>query len=397
MSNFFKHTVKPDDQPIVFINAPTGSAAFQIGGSTIHSAFLLHGNLKPKPIWQKRTQMKLKLEHMMLSITDEISMVRFKQFQSMNQTMCTLKGTTDGNLGDICVLAVGNLYQLPPVGQCPIYMPPQIVHMLNDIAPNGWEKMQLHELTQSMRQKDMKFINCLNKIFITVPHEGSEEDRMLQSCELKHHPNHENYQDAMHVYAQNVHCDAWNENRLKLLPGKEFTNIATNIKKDDCTELANVTVPTNPCETGNLQKVLTVKINARVIITTNIDVADVLTNGAMGTVTNVIIDQTTEKMSIILVAFDSEHVGQETRHTSVYNSIHQNAVPIHCTQATFPIDKKASFQATRTQFPLTLAWDVTIHKCQGLTLYEIVIDMTPAKGKFRPGEAYVAFSRVRTL
>ena len=221
---------------------------------------------------------------------------------------------------------------------------------------------------------------------------------MLQSHELKLHPNHENYpHDAMHVYAQNVHCDAWNENRLKLLPGKEFTNIATDSKKDDCTELANVTMPSNPCETGNLQKVLTIKINARVMITMNIDVADGLTNGAMGTVTNVIIDQTTGKMSVILVAFDSEHVGQETRHTSVYNSIHQNAVPIHHTQATFTIDKKTSFQATRTQFPLTLAWAVTIHKCQGLTLSEIVIDMTPAKGKFRPGEAYVAFSRVRTL
>ena len=51
-------------------------------------------------------------------------MVGFKQFQSMNQTMCALKGTTDGNWGDICVLAVGDLYQLPPVGQCPIYMSP---------------------------------------------------------------------------------------------------------------------------------------------------------------------------------------------------------------------------------------------------------------------------------
>ena len=81
--------------------------------------------------------MQLKLEHMMLSITDEISMVGFKQVQSMNQTMCILKGTTDGNWGDICVLAVGNLYQLPPVGQCPISMSPQIVHTLNDFAFNG--------------------------------------------------------------------------------------------------------------------------------------------------------------------------------------------------------------------------------------------------------------------
>ena len=182
-----------------------------------------------------------------------------------------------------------------------------------------------------------------------------------------------------------------------MLPGREFTNITTDSKKDDCTELANVTIPTNPCETGNLRKVLTVKINARVMITTNIDVTDRLTNGAMGIITNVVIDQTTGKISVILVAFDSEHVGQETRYTSVYNSINQNAVPIHWTQVTFPVDKKASFQATRSQFLLTLAWAVTIHKCQGLTLSEIVIDMTNAKGKFKPGEAYVAFSRVKTL
>ena len=98
---------------------------------------------------------------------------------------------------------------------------------------------------------------------------------MLQSNELKLNPNHENYpHDAMHVYAQNVHCDAWNKHRLKLLPGREFTNITTDSRKDDCTELANVTMPTNPYETGNLRKVLTVKINARVMITTNIDVTD---------------------------------------------------------------------------------------------------------------------------
>ena len=136
MFHFFKHTVKPDDdQPIVLITAPTGSAAFQIGGSTIHSAFLLHDNYKFKPSWEKRSKRQLKLKCMMLSITDEISMVDFKQFQSMNQTMCALIGTTDGNWGYICVLVVGDLYQLPPVGQCPIYMSPQTVHTPSDIAP----------------------------------------------------------------------------------------------------------------------------------------------------------------------------------------------------------------------------------------------------------------------
>ena len=96
---------------------------------------------------------------------------------------------------------------------------------------------------------------------------------------------------------------------MNLLPGKEFTNIATDSKKDDCTEIANITMPTNPCETGNLKKILTVKLNAKVMITTNVDVNDGLTNGAMGTVTNVVIDERTGMMICILVSFDSKHVG----------------------------------------------------------------------------------------
>ena len=69
--------------------------------------------------------------------------------------------------------------------------------------------------------------------------------------------------------------------------------------------------------------------------------ADGLTNGAMGRVTNVVIDQTKGRISVILVAFDNEHVGQKARYTNVYNSINQNAVPIHQTQATFPVDTKS--------------------------------------------------------
>ena len=69
----------------------------------------------------------------------------------------------------------------------------------------------------------MKFVNCLNKIHTAVPLEGSKEDRMLQGHELKLNPNHENYpHDAMHVYAQNVHFDVWNEHRLKFASWKRI-------------------------------------------------------------------------------------------------------------------------------------------------------------------------------
>ena len=99
-------------------------------------------------------------------------------------------------------------------------------------------------------------------------------------------------------------------------------------------------MPTNPHETGNLTKILSVKVNAKVMITTNIDVSDGLTNGAMGTVTNVVIDERTGKMICILVVFDSKDVGQEAIHMSAYKNTNQNAVPIYKTQTTFPIHKK---------------------------------------------------------
>ena len=87
-------------------------------------------------------------------------------------------------------------------------MSPQNVHSLNDFAPNGWEKMQLHELTQIMRQKDMFCAQCLNKIHTSVPKEGSEEDILLKSHELKIGPGKDVYPvAAIHVYYQNQYYD----------------------------------------------------------------------------------------------------------------------------------------------------------------------------------------------
>ena len=99
------------------MTAPTGSAAIQIDGSTVDSALLLYETGKNKLSWEKKTIMQIKLEHMILLVTDEVSMVGYKKFQDMNQTICTVKGTHGGNWGNICMLAVGDLYQLPPVAQ----------------------------------------------------------------------------------------------------------------------------------------------------------------------------------------------------------------------------------------------------------------------------------------
>ena len=87
------------------------------------------------------------------------------------------------------------------------------------------------------------------------------------------------------------------------------------------------------------------------MITTNIDVADGLTNGAMGIVTNVVIDETTGKMSTILVSFESKHVRQEAMHAHVYNSTNQNAVLLYIKHRQhFPYTKKHHVKQQEVSF-----------------------------------------------
>ena len=77
---------------------------------------------------------------------------------------------------------------------------------------------------------------------------------------------------------------------LKSLPGDTSICVACDSKKDNITNLANINIPDKPSATGNLAKELKIKVGARVMITTNIDVSDGLTNGVMGTIVNILKD-----------------------------------------------------------------------------------------------------------
>ena len=127
------------------------------------------------------------------------------------------------------------------------------------------------------------------------------------------------------------------------------------------------------------------------MLTTNVDVSDGLVNGARGEVVHVVTNSDDE-VTCVLVKFDNSTVGRKFIQTSQYRSTHPHAVPL----AKYEVAKGRRWsEITRLQFPLTLAWATTIHKVQGLTLDEIVVDMKG--GRFSPGQAYVAFSRVKTL
>ena len=145
-------------------------------------------------------------------------------------------------------------------------------------------------------------------------------------------------------------------------------------------------------ETGGLHGVLKLAIGARVMLTTNVDVSDGLVNGARGEVVHVVTNDM-DKVTNILVNFDNTEVGSKAKVSSPYRSRFGEAVPFAKHEVIFLAKGKRGSEVTRLQFPLTLAWATTIHKVQGLTLDEVVVDMKG--GRFSPGQAYVAFSRVK--
>ena len=129
------------------------------------------------------------------------------------------------------------------------------------------------------------------------------------------------------------------------------------------------------------------------MLTVNVDVSDGLVNGARGTVEAII--KTGNQVSLVLVKFEHDRVGMKAISNNHYREQHHNAVPINRHEAVFNIGRNKAAEVSRRQFPLVLAWATTIHKVQGLFLDQIVVDM---KGKaFNTGQAYVAFSRVKSL
>ena len=185
-------------------------------------------------------------------------------------------------------MAVGDLYQLAPVMQRQVFCRNYSdVGCASDLAPMIWDKFLFHELTQVVHQRNSNFAEMLNLVRLGKPEENSEVDKMLKGRELNLDENDPNYpNEVLHVYALNVHCNVRNEKMLNHLNGQLYISQANDSLQDIKINMSDIDLSTLPTsKTGNLPKILLLKVGARVFVSTNIDVSDGLTNGVFGTVT----------------------------------------------------------------------------------------------------------------
>ena len=391
-------TFEPDDV-IVLLTAPTGVAAFNINGMTLHSAFLLGRSRYSgfQPLSHDRiNSLRTKLSHLMLLIIDEVSMVGSNMLLEIHKRLQQIKGRAgDVTFGGVSILAVGDLYQLPPVGQALLFHPVSDCYAQLYGSGSLWvNEFQMIELTEAMRQRgDSAFSELLCRVRLnSCTHQDIQtlKSREIASDTLNY-PN-----QALHVYRLNIDVDSHNALMLDSLAQKsaQYTIKAHDSVSGQTSHISLPTLSDKRSETGGLHGKLTLAIGARVMLTANVDVSDGLVNGARGEVVHVVTNND-HAVTSVLVRFDNERVGLKAIQSSPYCHTFPCAVPVAKYEIVFLAKGKRGSEITRLQFPITLAWATTIHKVQGLTLDEIVVDMKG--GRFSPGQAYVAFSRVKTL
>ncbi len=390
-------SIEPDDV-IVLLTAPTGVAAFITNNMTLHSALFLgrgkYGGFQPLN-HDRLNSLRTKLSRLALLIIDEISMVGSNMLLEIHKRLQQIKSVLpDITFGGVSILAVGDLYQLPPVCQAPVFGIVSDSYAKLYRSGSLWvDEFQMIELNEIMRQRgDSAFCELLCRIRTA---DCTERDlAILKSRELS--PDMPNYpKQALHVYRLNVDVDKRNCLMLNdLAPeSQQYSIEACDAVAGQTRHIDLSSLSDKRSETGGLHSILKLAVGARVMLTTNVDVSDGLVNGARGEIEHIV--TSSDKVSQVLVKFDNPAVGAQTKQSSRYKDRFPNAVPLLKHEAIFLAKGKRGSEVTRLQFPLTLAWATTIHKVEGLTLDKIVVDMKG--GRFNPGQAYVAFSRVKKL
>lgn len=347
--------------------APTGIAAINVGGETMHSFFGFPLEvLGPHSRIEVSHDKKMLLERVDTIIIDEASMVRSDMVDGMDRYLRSAFCTHMPFAGKQVVF-VGDLYQLPPV----VKRGSVDEEMLNDLYGAGMpffykahvlKRMNLPkiEFRKIYRQNDADFVKVLNKIRIG---ETKKEDLEILN---QHVCNTKEVEDfSVTLTAFNNMAIKINEDKLEGIEAEEFIYEA---KVTDDFKRKDFPVPDK----------LRLKVGAQVIFCRN----DYTHGCANGTIAKV-----------VALTEDSIRVSLENGNEFEVDRITWVSTEKVYNRESRKIESKVV--GAYSQYPIKLAWAITIHKSQGMTFDRMHLDLT--RGTFAPGQAYVAISRMRSL
>ena len=367
----FLKTVVEQSKKRTIVVAPTGVAAINAGGMTIHSFFQLPftpyvPNARIKSKFDFGKEKRRIIASLDLLIIDEISMVRSDLLDAIDSVLRRYRDHYKP-FGGVQLLMIGDLQQLTPV------VTPEDEALLKPYYDTpyffGSKALQQIEyvtilLSQVFRQEDVAFLDVLNHI-----REAQPSDHDIAVLNQRYQPAFipKQGEGYIRLTTHNYLADTYNENELKKLPGHSYTYQA-QIEGN----FPEYSYPTS--------EVLTLKEGAQVMFVKNDPTGDHrYYNGRIGEVVEI-----SESRVCVLCAGDAE--GIEVEPLEWENAQYQ------LNPETRVIESKV--QGTFRQLPLRLAWAITIHKSQGLTFERAIID---ANLSFAPGQVYVALSRCKTL
>ena len=366
----------------VRVAAPTGVAAFNIEGHTLHSLLSLPVKGDFKELQGERLhEMQQTLADMDYLIIDEMSMVGRKFFGEVDQRLRQVfPHRADTVFGGCSCLLFGDFGQLPPVMDLPLYT----TISRSPLSDQGSAAYQLFDraivLQQVMRQSgqdpdQVLFRNILLRLRdaqLTV----SDWEELMKQTPAKVE-DLEPFTHALHLHPTIEAVVEHNVSRLRA-SGHPVATIKAIHSGPNAAKASSE-------DAGGLEPIICLSCEARVMLTANLWVDKGLVNGSMGKVVAICYrsNETPPNLPVaVVVKFDS-YRGP---------TLNEGSVPIIPLRRTW---SSAGGPCSRLQLPLKLAWAVTIHKAQGLTLDKVVIDV--GKKEFSAGLTFVACSRVRRL
>ena len=358
-------------KPVVL--APTGVAALNVKGQTIHSFFNFYIDITTEKIKAqkkapKNPEMYKKLKTL---IIDEVSMVRADLLDCVD-TFLSLHGPKKNKaFGGVQMVFVGDLYQLPPVVtskekeffsahyKTPFFFSSRVFKNF---------ELEIIELEKVYRQKDTKFIYLLNRI-----RNNSVENEDIDFLNSRCLPSFKPDKDEFYISLSSINktADSINERHLQTLKGKTYKSSAF-INGDFGKEY----FPTNP----NLH----FKVGSQIMLLNN-DQKRRWVNGSIGIIKSVNKDEDGEEYVCVWLYPGNKEIFVYHYTWEIYRFSFSKE------KQTIISELAGSF----SQYPFRLAWAITIHKSQGKTFDRVIIDMS--RGMFASGQAYVALSRCRSF